>query len=79
MYMQLPSKAPKLIGNPCQETGVKIGNPTLFSMAKAFPLRSPPATAAPSPLSTSLLLLGPLVRLTPVPNFDSFLLDHSSL
>ena len=69
MYMQSQSKGPELIGNPCLETGVKIGKATLTSMAKPYLLRLPPVTAAPSLLLTWLLLTGPLVRLTQVANF----------
>lgn len=72
MSMQCPSKGPNLTGNPCQETGGKIGKATLTSMAKASPLGSPPVTAAPSPPSTWLLLVGPSARLTPVANFDNY-------
>lgn len=66
--MLYPSKVQELVGNLCQETGVKIGKITTTLMAKASHLRSQPVMVGLlSPIMLPLLV-GPLDKPTLVPS-----------
>lgn len=64
-FMRWPSRVQELGGNPCRETGGKIGKATCISMAKPSLSKSPPATAATSSPTTLLLRTGLLVKPSP--------------
>lgn len=65
MSTRFRSKGREAGGSPCPETGAKTGRATTTSTAKASPLRSPPATAAPSSPTTPPRPAGPTARLSP--------------
>lgn len=71
MSIKSRSKGPKLGGKPCRGTGVKIGKATPISTVKVFLLESHPVMEELSQVIMWHRLIGNLVKLLRVLNFNA--------